>query len=471
MIVRTGSKIARASTGTPAGHASAHVGTNRDRDHAGHMGTNRDHDHSGIPNDHAGASRDHEHDGTPGRHASAHVSTNRDHDHAGHASAHAGTSRDHEHDGTRSAHVGTSPDRDHRGTRDAHAGTSPDHEHDGTRSAHVGTRPTIRGAVLAALAGTIAACGGGNTDSTPSAPPLGKLIAALLGAADQASAPWRCAAIDAPAFGAEEIKTGDRAWRLASQTLERVAPDNESVIGVVADAAGAAPRTIAALGRIRAALEAAKVDIVLTLGGMGTTAEEIEATLGTLADHASWPVIALPGDLEPMTAHIHAIATLRARGDAVLDGRSLRWIDLGAATIGTLPGGGAIERLAAGADGCAWQPADIIKVTTELTAKRGIRIVASTEAPRQPIDGEAGGELALIPSKALPTDIALHGPLTPVPSPARTGTRDGAGIGLSPGTVDATPRLPAPHRPAAGVLVVRGASWTWRPVVDAAAAK
>lgn len=334
----------------------------------------------------------------------------------------------------------------------------------------VGTNTTARLA-LVGLAGALAACGSGSDTAKPSAPPIGKLVAALLGAADHASAPWRCAAIDAPGFGAEELKTGERAWRVASQKLERIGDTGIVVIGVVADAGGAAPRTVAALGRIRAALDTAKADIVITLGGMGATSEELQATLGTLSDHASWPVVALPGDLEPMTAHVSAIATLRARGDVVLDGRSVRWIDLGVASIGTVPGAGAIERLAAGAEGCAWQPEDVIKVTTELTAQPGIRIVASAEAPRQVIDGEAGGELALVPTKALPTEIVLHGPLVPAPTPARTGSRDGDGITLSPGTADATPRMPAAHRPSAGVLIVRGTSWSWRTVIDATSEK
>ena len=45
--------------------------------------------------------------------------------------------------------------------------------------------------------------------------------------------------------------------------------------------------------------------------------------------------------------------------------------------------------------------------------------------------------------------------------------RDGAGAPLSPGTSDATSRLPDGHHPSAGVLVIRGSTWTWRTVIDA----
>ncbi len=330
-----------------------------------------------------------------------------------------------------------------------------------------------------------AACGNSNRTDTSSAPPIGKILAALLGAADQASSPWRGASIeragfagprsgaaggaqsiDAPAFGAEELKTGEHTWMLASQRLERTGDDRDIVIGVVADAAGDASQTIASLGRLRAALETAKPDLVITLGGMGATTDELKATLGTLSDRASWPLVALPGDLEAMTAQVDAIAALRTRGDVVLDGRSVRWIAVGGAMIGTIPGAGAVERLAAGAQGCQWQAGDVTRVTTEVSGATGLRIVAMAEAPREIIDGEAAGELALAPGKALPVDIVLHGPLTPAPSPAHSGSRDGAGYGLSPGTADATVRLPAAHKPSAGILVVRGATWSWRPVVD-----
>lgn len=314
------------------------------------------------------------------------------------------------------------------------------------------------------LAGLLAACG--NSSSTPSAPPIGKLVVAVLAAADKVTAPWRCAAADTPLLADEDIKTGHHTWKTTRNVLRRVGDHESIVIGVIADAGGAAPRTIAALGRMRAALDAAKPDLLLVLGGMGATADELQATLGTLADRASWPVIALPGDLEAMAAHTAALATLRKRGDAVLDGRNVRWIEVEGAVIATLPGAGAVERLASESDGCVWTADDVARVTSELTVRPGIRIVATTEAPRHTLDGEAVGELALVPSKAFPVDVALHGPVEPTPSPARTGARDGAGVQLSPGTVDATSRLPHSDRPSAGVLTVRGGAWSWRPIVD-----
>jgi hypothetical protein len=164
-----------------------------------------------------------------------------------------------------------------------------------------------------------------------------------------------------------------------------------------------------------------------------------------------------------MTEHLAALAALRRRGVPVVDGRLARWIELPGVTIATLPGAGARERLAGGNDGCQWRADDVTKLYLELTAKPGLRILASSEAPRTTIDGEPAGELGLAPQQ--PIEIALHGPLSARPSPARTGSRDGARAPLSPGTADAVRRLPDPHVPSAGVLLVRAGTWTWRPLL------
>ncbi len=327
-----------------------------------------------------------------------------------------------------------------------------------------GSRPAASSRTRAALCLVLcAACG--SKPREPHTPPLASVLAAVLAEAERASTPWRCAAVDTPILPAQELKAGERAWNVANATLTR-ADEGATVIGVVADAAGSDPRTIAALGRLRAAFDEAKVDLVLSLGGMGATSAELVATLGTFADRAPWPLVALAGDLEPESAQVAALDTLRTRGDVVLDARQVRTIALPGATIFTVPGAGAPERLASPTDGCAWSAADVAATYAAITAKPGLRIVASAEAPRVTVEGEASGELALAPSKAQPVELVLHGPVQPVPTAARTGGRDGAGVLLSPGTADATPRLPSAHRPSAGVLTLRQGAWSWRPVVE-----
>ena len=301
------------------------------------------------------------------------------------------------------------------------------------------------------------ACGGSHGHTPPS---LDKALVAAMGAADHVQTPWRCAAADGPKLAAEQLPND---WQTADHSLRHGAK-SELSIGVVADAGGAAPQTLAALGRLRAQLDAAHVDLVVALGGMGGAQPALEATLGVLADHAPWPVVALPGELESMSAQVAAITALRARHEVVLDGRLVRWIELPGITLGTVPGAGDLARLVAGTDGCAWQLADITGLYGELAARSGLRIAALAEAPRELVDGEATGEVELTPGQ--PIDLVLHGPTHPAPSPAQSGGRDGAHVALSPGTSDATTRLPETRKPSAGLLVIHGTAWTWRPLVD-----
>ncbi len=304
----------------------------------------------------------------------------------------------------------------------------------------------------------LAACGG------PSAPPastrIGPSLIAAIEAADRTRAPWRCASPAGPTLADETL--GE--WKLSGHTMKREG-SGAVTIGVIADAGGAAPATLAALGRLRAKF--ADVDLVIALGGMGATRPELEATLGALADRATWPLVALPGDLEPVPDLVAAIATLRGKGLQVIDGRLAQRIELPGAVIATIAGAGDASRLVAGPDGCAYRAEDVSAAFADLAPHAGIRIAASAEAPRVTVDHEPAGELALVPKADTAIDIVLHGPVDLEASPARSGGRDGGAVALTPGTSDATPRLPAPRRTtSAGLLTISGTAWRWRPIAD-----
>jgi hypothetical protein len=318
-----------------------------------------------------------------------------------------------------------------------------------------------RFAAIAAIAAL--ACRGSR--EPPASARVAPALVAALGAADRVRAPWRCAALDTPVLPAETLALGDRTWTARDRTLRLAGDRAEIVVGVVADAGGAAPATLAALGRMRARFEASAVDVVVALGGLGANERELAATLGVLGDRAPWPIVALPGDLEPEPAHRAAIAAARARGAAVFDARLVRWIELGGLAIATIPGAGASARLAAGDDGCSWRDEDVAAVYAALAKRDGLRVVATAEAPRERGGGEPSGELALVVGDARPIDVMLHGPTRGTPSPPTRGDRDGKAIALSPGTSDASPRLPT-NVPSAGLLVARGTAWSWRPLLD-----
>jgi len=312
---------------------------------------------------------------------------------------------------------------------------------------------------LAALA-----CGG-SPEPPPAGSRIGPALLASLDAADRARAPWRCAAPDGPKLVDETHPIGERAWRLAEHTLRLDDNPRAITIGVIADAGGAAASTMAALGRLRAKL--ANADLVLALGGMGTTQAELEATLGALADRAPWPLVALAGDLEAQGELIAAIAALRGQGHHVIDARLAHRIELPGITIATVPGAGADSRLVAGVEGCRYREADAAAAIDQLTKRAGIRILATAEAPRITSRGEPMGVRALMPGAGQELDLILHGPVTEAPSPGRTGGRDGAAVALTPGTSDATLRLPGPRAStSAGLLTIHGTAWRWRPIAD-----
>ena len=324
--------------------------------------------------------------------------------------------------------------------------------------------------------GLVMACGGHHrAEPPPAGARVGAAIVAAMGAADHAREPWRCARVTGPGLTAETLLLA-RSWRLAGHEVALVpttatppgagsagatSSARELTIAVIADAGGASPSTIAALSRLREAW--GPVDLVIALGGMGTTQADLEATLGTLAEHSTVPVIALPGDLEGVSAQSAAIAALHARGEPIVDGRLVRRIALPGATIATLGGASAAERLSAAADGCVFAPAEATAALASVAAEPGLRIAALPEAPRLVRAGEATGDLSM-PATAL--DVVLHAPVAPEPTPARAGHRDGAAAPLTPGTSDATTRLPAGvGMPSAGLLTVGAGVWRWRPVL------
>jgi hypothetical protein len=314
---------------------------------------------------------------------------------------------------------------------------------------------------LAALV-CVPACSGGS--STPVGSRIGPALAAALAAAEQAREPWRCAAPDGPSLPDETLTLGPHRWQLGARAMKLDAT-GEVAIGVVADAAGNAPATLAALGRLRAKLE--RVDLVISLGGMGATRAELEAAFAALTERAAWPLVALPGDLEPVPAQVQAVAAARQRGAAVIDGRLVQRIELPGATIALVPGAGAASRLAAGPDGCSYRAADVAAAFADLTPRPGLRILASAEPPRGTAGGEPTGELTLTVGAGQQIDIALHGATGSAATPARSGKRDGSAAGLTPGSSDATPRLPGPRRTStAGILAVRGNAWSWTPIED-----
>ena len=216
----------------------------------------------------------------------------------------------------------------------------------------------------------LAACGG--SSPPPASTRIGPAVIAGIEAAPRA--PWRCAAPEGPKLVEEALG----AWQLGAHAMTRD-EGGTITIGVIADAGGAAPQTMAALGRLRAKLDG--VDLVLALGGMAGSQKDLEAVLGAIADRASWPLVVLPGDLEPVTGLVAAITALRAKGQLVVDGRLAHRLELQGGDDRDDRARAMPSRLVAGSDSCRIGGRPVTR-RSQISGTQGQPDLASVEAPR-----------------------------------------------------------------------------------------
>ena len=309
-------------------------------------------------------------------------------------------------------------------------------------------------------------------------PELGEVLAAGAGHAIATSGAVReafhCA--DSPLPTPQKVALGDRTLSVEGDTLT-IAPGGHGLtLGVVSDARGVTTETAANLALVREAFDREKVELVISLGGMGTSQEELAAAYRALGA----PLWAIPGDRESIPAHRAALAALAREGQAVFDGSRVRAIAAGGVLIAALAGADSAGQLVAGADGCRYRPADLTAVAARLAAHAGVRVWAAHAAPRQRGTGSADvalggvhvGNIAL--AAALPAaraHLVLHGEvdqaaLAPAAGRGRA-IENGPPVVLGTGPVEAMPVAGSRGAPiGGGALVVRlaGRGISWRRV-------
>ena len=317
----------------------------------------------------------------------------------------------------------------------------------------------------AAAAAVLIACGSGGDRGGGGGAGVAaaQAIHATMEAAAAEQAPWRCALPRAtPA-----ATTAPAGWKHDADKLVAEPARPKLTLAAVAQARGRAVD-------VRAKLRAAKVDVVLAVGGMGADAAEIRAALTALLDPA-WLVVALPGDTEEWPEHVAAVADLSAAGGAIVDGATVRIIDAGAAVIGTLPGEPFATRLAAGAEGCIHDAADLAAVVNGMSqaSPSRPRVLVTPPAPQggrsdiAPGGLHAGDPALADMTAAAEIDLVVHGPIDgspPAPGTARAGTP----VTLAAGSLDPVARRDADGRTlATGVVLAtvdaRGVSWRFVP--------
>ncbi|HTE49423.1 MAG TPA: hypothetical protein VK698_01035 [Kofleriaceae bacterium] len=344
------------------------------------------------------------------------------------------------------------------------------------------------------VSGFLAGCG--SSESEDAGAEAGRELAAgLVGAVKQAAEvgePFRCAELGGPGgaggpvaaelgrrVGRRLTLEGDRLVMGAAEGGER---DRTLVMGVVADARGAGAATLAQIGRTRAELEREQVELVVSVGGMGTGQEELSQVLAALARDARWVVWAIPGERESIPAHRAAVAGLAAAGYPVFDGTRVRMVEVDGAVLASFPGGAEASQLMAGADGCVHRPGDASALAMRLGKQKGVRVWVGHSPPRQAgavasdvaLGGVHVGEVEV--AAALPAaraQLVLHGmvdeaALGAASGRAALGERGGPTV-LGSGPIEAMPIAgPDGATFAGGALVVwvssSASEITWRRV-------
>lgn len=330
------------------------------------------------------------------------------------------------------------------------------------------------------LAAFCAGCGGPRSEdeaATAGRETAATLVAAVSRAATAAE-PFRCAEMTGPPADGPVAEVSSRRGRRGVQVLGgRLllgpvwgdARDRVLVAGIVADSRGATAATLTQIGRIRAELEREEVEVVVSLGGLGTGEDEITRVLEALSRDAPWVVWAIPGEREDVGAHRAAVARLAAAGAPAFDGGVIRLLEVDGVVLGSLPGGSAPGQLAAGAEGCVHRAEDAMALAARLAAQEGVRIWAGHTPPRQTAglssDTTLGGVHVGDPdvAAALPASrarVVVHGLVDEAALGASTGQRSLAGRGepaiLGSGPIEAMPiQGPEGVTLAGGALILR----------------
>ena len=234
----------------------------------------------------------------------------------------------------------------------------------------------------------LAACGSPTSNTGELGPPLVRALDALAIAGATSSAPWRCGALTRTTTTHATAPTG---WTLAAHVLRQSPPRARAVVAVLGDVGGGGVAAEAALTHVRTAIGAQSVDLIVSVGGLGSDQATLTRALEILVADGAVPVIAIAGDREPARALDAAVATIAGRGLPVFDGSDIRAGGVGPLTIGTLPGHVSAGRLAAGADGCGHVDDDVTALRSLLHAQGGRAVVASARAPAS---GDGGGAAA-----------------------------------------------------------------------------
>jgi len=266
------------------------------------------------------------------------------------------------------------------------------------------------------------------------------------------------------AMDATKVAGANRCARLSGHKSETMdGGDSTLVLGVIADTRGARAATLKRLEAIRKQFDEAGVELVVSLGGLATNAVDIKAVLASIAQPATRPVLALPGDREAVDQHRQAVAALAKSGANVFDGSLTRFVTSNGVSLGTFPGVAKPSQLIAGPKGCVHTRADADEFAAQLAKKSGVRVWLGYAPPRQ-IDKDASdvttegvhiGERSLTQAvRKSRARVVLHGLVDEAATGSKGASTADKPVILAAGAADSLPSLTRTNKRRTGTALV-----------------
>ena len=196
------------------------------------------------------------------------------------------------------------------------------------------------------------------------------------------------AVIDPPAhLRLDHGRAVHHGWRVEWTPAFDTPEDQPVRLGVLGAPKDAWEGTLANLRRLLSTFDQAGVDVIVVAGDLGYTAGDIATTLALLGASGRL-VLALPGNADPVRGFHHAVAEVARRHPNVVDGSLVRLVELGPATLVTLPGYHD-PRFIASEDGCRYEPEHVEALAELFDAARARAVLVAHGPPR----GEGPGAI------------------------------------------------------------------------------
>jgi Icc-related predicted phosphoesterase len=183
-----------------------------------------------------------------------------------------------------------------------------------------------------------------------------------------------------------KIDLSGRAFELQGARLKETAtdPDDQLVLGVVANIKEDTPENLKNLQSIVEFFKAEKVDAIVVNGDVGETEQQIANVLEPISA-LNLPTFVIIGNLEKKSDYNKAVKAVAAKHSNVFDLNHVRLVELDDAVLVSMPGYYDKSYLHAGEDGCHYKAADLAAMRNIIKAAGDAKpvVLVSHGPPRQ----------------------------------------------------------------------------------------